>query len=194
MNNPTVHPCIPQRDYGFVSVVAMKLLSFFGWKIRGDLPKQSKFILAVAPHTSNWDFFIGIAVMLCLQLKVKFLGKASIFTWPVKSFLEKLGGVPVNRDARHGVVEQIVKEFNNHEQFVLGLAPEGTRSKTREWKTGFLQIAYQAKIGVVPVSLDFEKKEVMFHPIVSVTKDIDLELSEFKAIFSQVCAKNPQAV
>ncbi|MGB1262724.1 MAG: 1-acyl-sn-glycerol-3-phosphate acyltransferase [Cognaticolwellia sp.] len=194
LKTPIVPACIPSRNYGILKKLAAKVLHWAGWTITGELPKQPKFIVAVAPHTSNWDFFIGIAVMFALNLKISFLGKASIFRWPIRSLLTAIGGIGVDRSHSHGVVGQIVQAFEQHEQFVLGLAPEGTRSKTLEWKSGFLHIAKQAKVPVVPASFDFVKKEVHFHPAVKVTGEIGHELAEFKQIFSEVCAKNPQAV
>ena len=191
---PAVPANVPRRNYGVLGRVARKVLLLRGWKICGELPQQEKFILAVAPHTSNWDFFIGIAAMFSLNLKVSFFGKASIFRWPVKSLLESIGGIAVDRSHSHGVVGQIVETFNQSDKFILGLAPEGTRSKTVEWKTGFLHIAKQAQVPVVPVSFDFAKKEVRFHLGVKITGEINQELIEFKQVFSNVCAKNPQAV
>lgn len=194
MTTPKIADCVPTRNYGFLQKISPKLLSWCGWSIKGELPAQPKFILAVAPHTSNWDFFIGIAVMFTLRLKVSFLGKASIFRWPVKSILTAIGGIAVDRSHSHGVVGQIVQELKHNDSFILGLAPEGTRSKTKEWKTGFLHIAKQAEVPVVPASFDFAKKEIYFHPAVYVTGDISQELVEFKQVFANVCAKNPQAV
>lgn len=194
MNLPHIPDCIPTRKYGVLHSMAKKILTWCGWTINGELPAQSKMIVAVAPHTSNWDFFIGIAAMFSLQLKVSFLGKASIFRWPVKSILTAIGGIAVDRNNRHGVVGQIVQEVARNDKFILGLAPEGTRSKTTEWKTGFLHIAKQANIPVVPVSFDFVKKEIFFHPAVYISGDIKQELVEFKQVFTDVCAKNPQAV
>jgi 1-acyl-sn-glycerol-3-phosphate acyltransferase len=194
MNMPHIPDCIPTRKYGVLHSMAKKILAWCGWTIKGELPTQPKLIVAVAPHTSNWDFFIGIAVMFSLQLKVSFLGKASIFRWPVKSILTAIGGIAVDRNNSHGVVGQIVQEVERNDKFILGLAPEGTRSKTTEWKTGFLHIAKQANIPIVPVSFDFVKKEIFFHPAVYISGDIKQELTEFKQIFTDVCAKNPQAV
>ncbi len=191
---PVVPDCIPRRNYGVLRSLAHYVLHKCGWAITGTLPQQPKFIFAVAPHTSNWDFFVAIAVMFSLNLKVSFLGKTSIFRWPIKSLLTALGGIAVDRSHCHGVVEQIVQAFKTNEQFVLGLAPEGTRSKTAEWKSGFLHIAKQAKVPVVPVSIDFVKREVRFHPAVIISADIKQELVAFKQVFSDVCAKNPQAV
>lgn len=186
--------CLPTRDYGVINRIAIKILTWRGWSIEGELPSQPKLIMAVAPHTSNWDFFVGIAAMFSLQLKISFLGKASIFRWPVKSLLIAMGGIGVERSHSHGVVEQIVEKIKHSDSFILAIAPEGTRSKTTQWKTGFLHIAKQANIPVVPVSLDFAKKNIFFHPAVNITDDISQELIEFKQIFVDVCAKNPQAV
>jgi 1-acyl-sn-glycerol-3-phosphate acyltransferase len=191
---PTVPKCIATRDYGILRRFASQAMVSFGWKITGELPQQPKFILAVAPHTSNWDFFVGIAVMFSLNLKVSFLAKGSIFCWPIKSLLTAIGGIGVDRSHSHGVVGQIVEEFKANEQFILGIAPEGTRSKTIEWRTGFLHIAKQANVPVVPVSFDFVKKEVRFHPSVIIVGDINQALIEFKQIFTDVCAKNLQVV
>ncbi len=194
MNIPSAPECIPTRKYGLLHSIAKRMLAWCGWTINGELPNQPKFILAVAPHTSNWDFFIGIAAMFSLQLKVSFLGKASIFRWPVKSVLTAIGGIAVDRSNSHGVVGQIVQELKRNDKFILGLAPEGTRSKTTEWKTGFLHIAKQGNIPIVPVSFDFAKKEIFFHQEVYISGEISQELIEFKQIFADVCAKNPQAV
>jgi 1-acyl-sn-glycerol-3-phosphate acyltransferase len=191
---PDVADCIPTRKYGVLHSVAKKILGWCGWTIKGELPAQPKFIIAVAPHTSNWDFFVAIAAMFTLQLKVSFLGKASIFRWPVKSLLSALGGVAVDRNHSHGVVGQIVQELKYNDKFILGLSPEGTRSKTVEWKTGFLHIAKQANVPIVPLSFDFAKKEICFYPEVYVSGEISAELVEFKQVFADVCAKNPQAV
>jgi 1-acyl-sn-glycerol-3-phosphate acyltransferase len=191
---PLVPECVPTRNYGVLKRWASTALECNGWTITGSLPTQPKFILAVAPHTSNWDFFVGIAVMFSLNLKVSFLAKGSLFHWPVKSLLTAIGGIGVDRSHSHGVVGQIVEEFKNNEQFILGLAPEGTRSKTAEWRTGFLHIAQQAHVPIVPVSLDFQKKEIRFHAAVTITGEINQELIEFKQVFSNVCAKKTQAV
>jgi len=194
LKTPTVPACIATRDYGLLKRFASQAMLRSGWQIIGELPAQPKFILAVAPHTSNWDFFIAIASVFSLNLKVSFLAKGSIFRWPIKSLLTAIGGIGVDRSHSHGVVGQMVEEFKANERFILGIAPEGTRSKTIEWRTGFLHIAKQANVPVVPVSFDFIKKEVRFHPAVVITGDINQELVEFKRVFANVCAKKPQAV
>jgi len=172
----------------------VKTLSLFGWKITGNFPQEKKFILIVAPHTSNWDFIISMLVMLSLNLKITFMGKKSIFIGPFKWLLTKLGGIAIDRAHSQGVAGQMVSLFEQQEKMILGLSPEGTRSKTTQWKTGFLVIAKKAKVPVVPIRLDFLKKEVEILPMYQVNKDIDEALLDIKSKFDGVCAKNPQLV
>ncbi|MGB1198369.1 MAG: 1-acyl-sn-glycerol-3-phosphate acyltransferase [Thalassotalea sp.] len=182
---------IPKRNNKISSKLASKLLIVLGWRIEGQLPNSHQFIIAVGPHTSNWDFFLGILVMLKLQLKIKFLGKHSIFIWPVKGLLTRLGGIPIERSHRHGVVGQLVERFKSQKPLVLALAPEGTRSKVERWKTGFLQIARQANVPVVPIGLDFDRKAVIIMEPVAVIEDIEQARINFQQLFNDVCAKNP---
>jgi 1-acyl-sn-glycerol-3-phosphate acyltransferase len=191
---PVLHENVPRSHNAFSRWLGITTLKLLGWSIKGDFPQKKKFICAVAPHTSNWDFVIGVAVMLALELKINFLGKKAIFIWPFRGLLKRIGGIPVDRSHRHGVVGQMVKKFNDSEQMVFALAPEGTRSKTVEWKTGFLHIAHQANVPVVPVSLHFDKKEIYIQPESYVNQDISSELIRIKQYFDCSCAKNPQAV
>ena len=184
---------VPRLSPSFVQKLATKLLTLMNWQVLGEIPNKKKFILAVAPHTSNWDFVVAVLVMLRLRLRVTFLGKESIFVGPFGVLLRKLGGMPIERSTAHGVVSHLVDAFEHSETMVLGLSPEGTRSKTVRWKTGFLIIAQRANVPIVPVSLDFSKKQVTFLPAQSVIDDIDKELEQFQKLFKGVCAKNPQS-
>ncbi|WP_260679280.1 lysophospholipid acyltransferase family protein [Thalassomonas sp. M1454] len=183
---------LPRTNSKLSAWLAQKILKLSGWKVVGELPNEAKVIMAVAPHTSNWDFILGILVKFSFNLKVSFLGKSSIFIWPFSLWLKSVGGIAVDRSNAHGVVGQIVNEFNNQSQLILGIAPEGTRSKVTKWKTGFLQIAQQANIPVVPVQLDFKHKQVMFFTKRMVSTDIDKELADIQSLFSPHCAKKPQ--
>jgi len=191
---PRLDDNVPQTKYYYLSAFARKVLKAIGWQVTGTFPEEKKFILAVAPHTSNWDFIIAMLVVLALNLKVTFLGKKSIFVGPLKWLLEKLGGVGIDREHPHGVVGQMVELFNQREKMVIGLSPEGTRSKTKEWKKGFLYIAQQANVPVVPISLDFRKKEISILAPEVISEDIDDALKHIKSLFNDVCAKNPHLV
>ena len=191
---PFVPDCIPVNEGKISPIIGLAVLNLLGWKVVGQLPKKEKFIAAVAPHTSNWDFVVAIASMLAMNLRVRFMGKKTLFVWPFNLVLKSWGGIAIDRNAKHGVVEQMVETFKQSEHLVLGIAPEGTRKKTKQWKSGFLHIAYQADVPVVPVSLDFAKKQLEFHPEIVIGDDIPKELDQMKKIFSHVCAKNPQEV
>ncbi len=191
---PVLPECIPRARGRFSRSIGIIILKALRWSVVGTFPQKPKFIIAVAPHTSNWDFVIGMAMMFALNLRVSFLGKKDIFIWPFKSLLESIGGIAIERSEKHGVVEQMVGQFNQHEQFILALAPEGTRKKTHQWKSGFLHIAHKSNVPVVPVSFDFAKKEIHIHSAIFIGDDIIEELAAFKNIFIDVCAKKPQLV
>lgn len=183
----------PLRGNAFsrwVGRVGMRLLG--GWRIEGELPNVRKAIIPVAPHTSNWDFFIGVFVMLALGLNLSYLGKHTIFRFPVNGLLRWLGGIPVDRRAAAGVVEQMVEQFEQREQLILALSPEGTRKKVAEWKKGFLHIAKAAQVPVVPVALDFSRKVVDITTPLMITGDIDAELARVKSALSHAVGKHPE--
>jgi len=191
---PSVPREVPITHRPIGQKLGLWTLKLLGWKITGDIPNEPKMICAVAPHTSNWDFVVGIAAMLALNLKISFLGKDAIFIWPFGALLKKLGGIPVNRRKSHGVVGQLVSVFERQPQLLLALAPEGTRSKTKQWKTGFLAIAHKANVPVIPLSLHFDCKEIRFGEPRKIGSDIEAELASFKLAFNDACAKNPQSV
>ena len=186
---------IPRRGNKRLKWLGDFVLKKMGWTIEGELPTEHrKFIMPVAPHTSNWDFVVAIAVMFSLDIKVTFLGKDAIFKGVFGKWLSDLGGIGIDRSHRHGVVGQMVERFASHQDMILALAPEGTRSKTKEWKTGFLYIAKQAEVPIVPVGLDYKNKQVVLLPVYFVTKEIEHELEIVKAMYGQFCAKKPHLV
>ena len=130
----------------------------WGWKIVGRLPDEKKYITILAPHTSNWDLIIGIFARSILRVKSKFLAKASLFKPPFGCFFYALGGYPVDRSKSTNLVEKVIEIFNKHDEFILALAPEGTRKKVMRWKSGFYYIAYGADIPILMVSIDYQMK------------------------------------
>lgn len=188
-----VKGAFPLRGNAFsrwVGRVGLRLLG--GWHVVGDLPQVKKAIIPVAPHTSNWDFFIGVFAMLALGLNLSYLGKHTIFRFPVNGLLRWLGGIPVDRRAASGVVEQMVAQFQQRDELILALSPEGTRKKVQEWKRGFLHIAQAAQVPVVPIALDFSRKVVEITPAFMITGTIDEELQRVKAALSHAVGKYPE--
>jgi|SRR5690554_2140503 len=183
----------PLRGNAFsrwVGRTGLRLLG--GWRIEGELPQVRKAIIPVAPHTSNWDFFVGVFVMLALGLKLSYLGKHTIFRFPVNGLLRWLGGIPVDRRAAGGVVEQMVAQFHQRDELILALSPEGTRTKVAEWKKGFLHIAQQANVPVIPVALDFSRKVVEITSPLMIEGEIEAELTRVKAALAHAVGKHPE--
>lgn len=143
------------------------LYNFFfklaGWKITGDVPRDiKKYIIIVAPHTSNWDFPLGLAVRSILKFPSNYLGKKELFDSPFGWLFKKLGGYPVDRKGSHNLVDQVADIYKKEDQFIIAIAPEGTRKNVQKWKTGFYHIAVKAGIPIVMASMDYPSKTVFF--------------------------------
>lgn len=162
------------------------VFKLLGWKIIGDLPDLKKYIIIVVPHTSNWDFVLGVVVRRILNPRIRFLGKNSLFKPPYGWIFKWLGGYPVDRQKSSAMVETVVNIFDKEESFILALAPEGTRSKVPRWRTGFYHMAVQAKVPIVMVGFDFRSKQVVvhspFYPSGDLTKDLTYIQDQFKGI------------
>lgn len=172
----------------FIGALYLRLV---GWRLEGQFPDKKKLIIAVAPHTSNWDFPLAVAVMFATGLRVSFMAKSGLFFWPFNKFMTWLGGISVERSKAHGVVGQMVDKFNSQEQLMLALAPEGTRKVVHKWRTGFLQIANKANVPVLLVGLDFKSKRFILGPLCEVSDDFDAELRKALDFFGSVEGKYP---
>ena len=176
----------------FTGWLGRSVLKITGWQIQGELPQYKKMVIAVAPHTSNWDFFLGVAVLFALRIKIKFLGKHSIFVPPVKTLLKRIGGIPVDRRSAHGVVNQIAMQFAQSEQMILAVAPEGTRSAIYPWKSGFLCIAQESQVPVQLVAFDFKFKRVIIEKVLHPSNNRDDDMRLVYDYFSTINAKYPE--
>lgn len=166
--------------------VAYGLLKLLGWKIVGDVPTVPKCILIVAPHTSSWDFPLGVLARAAIGLRISFIGKASLFKPPFGFIFRWLGGYPVARTVSQDTVAFVVSLFNSHEQFYFALSPEGTRKYTPKLRTGFYQIALQAKVPIVMVGFDFSRKEVQIQSPFSPTGDRKADFEHILGYFRTV--------
>ncbi|MBW3166505.1 lysophospholipid acyltransferase family protein [Ferrimonas balearica] len=137
------------------------ILKCAGWRIEGTLPERRKYVAIVAPHTSNWDFIIGLLARFQLDIPARFIGKHQLFRPPLGWLMRALGGRPVVRTQSNNLVEDVVAMFQQEPEFVLALAPEGTRSPVSHWKTGFYHIARGAGVPIVPVALDFRHRTIV---------------------------------
>ena len=178
----------------FLKLLGMNYLSLFGWKAVGEVPKIPKFVMILAPHTSNWDLIFILAVMYALGIKPFWFGKKQIFWWPVGNFFRWLGGIPVDRGMRKNMVQHTVDVIQTQEQFILGVSPEGTRSNTKYWKTGFYHIAHQAQIPIVFAFLDYALKVGGIGPTMNPAGDIEEDMITIRQFYSGITAKYPHRV
>ena len=157
-----------------------------GWRIDGRLPDLPKFVLIGAPHTSNWDFVLFLGVIFSLRANVRFMGKAELFRFPIGWFFRYCGGIPVDRKKSTGLVEQMVKACNEAEQFILVIAPEGTRYHVTEWKRGFYHIARNAGIPIVMGAIDGKHRTVHLGHIFRPTEDMEADWKAIKRVFEGI--------
>jgi 1-acyl-sn-glycerol-3-phosphate acyltransferase len=165
-----------------------------GWTIQGHIdPDIKKFIAVVGPHTANVDFIIGIMARSVMNMSTtKYLGKSQLFRFPYGILFRKLGGYPVDRSKHNNIVDTVVEIFNQHEEFSIGLAPEGTRSKVEELKTGFYHIARRANIPIIMVALDFSSKAIVFREPFYPTNDVLADFQIIIGFFSRYKGKIPE--
>lgn len=163
------------------------LMWLFKWKIQGNFPENiRKFIIVVAPHSSNWDFVVGVMVRGAVGFRARYLAKASLFRFPFGFIFRALGGIPVDRKTSHKMVDQIAWEVEKHKSFILAITPEGTRKKVLKWRTGFYFIAEKAGIPLVPAQLDWENRQVNFLEPFYPTGNIDKDLPQIQSLFEKI--------
>lgn len=163
-----------------------------GWRFTGaDFPDIRKFVLIVAPHTSNWDFPLGIMAMYALGIRGTFLGKDTLFKFPLGLLMRFLGGFPVDRSARSDVVTQTVELVERTERIIVVLSPEGTRKLTPRWRSGFYWIAQKSGLPILPIAFDFSRKAIHVHPVFEPTGDQDADIAELRKLFRPEMAFDP---
>jgi len=163
-----------------------------GWTISGTLPPDRKFVIMGASHTSNWDFLVFLGAVHAVGRQIRFIGKHSLFRWPLGGFMRALGGVPVDRGSRQDLVSQIVEQFQANDDFILVVAPEGTRSFTTQWKSGFYQIALKAGVPIVAAGPDYPSKRGVFGPVIRPTGNYDQDVRPALAFFRTLTPKHPE--
>ena len=172
--------------------MSIAFLKLTGWKIEGSLPAHTaKCVLIAAPHTSNWDLPYTLMVAFVLKLNIYWMGKNSLFKPPFRSVMMWLGGIPVNREQSTNLVTASAEALRTAEGLVqLVVPPEGTRSKTRYWKTGFYYIALGAKVPIVMAYMDYANKRSGLGPVVYPSGDIEKDMLLVKAFYAPFKGKN----
>lgn len=173
-----------------------KLYSFIyhrllGWKMNLTVPNYDKCVICAAPHTSNWDLFIGKLFYGAIGRKTSFMMKKEWFFFPLGILFKAMGGIPVDRSRKTSLVDQMATRFAQSEQFHLAITPEGTRKANPEWKKGFYYIALNAHVPIVLYGIDYPSKTITGTKVIMPSGDIDTDMAEIKQYFTQFKGKNP---
>lgn len=166
------------------------ILKKLGWKIEGITDYPNKCILCVAPHTSNWDLFLGKLIYSSLGKKANFLIKKTWFFFPMNLVFNAIGGIPVDRSKKTSLTEQMAEEFKKRDYFQLAITPEGTRKQNSDWKRGFYYIALEAKIPIVIIVLDYKDKTVYFKTVFTPTGNADEDIDKIKSYYVNATGKH----
>ncbi|MCE1249479.1 MAG: lysophospholipid acyltransferase family protein [Comamonadaceae bacterium] len=173
--------------------LSLAVLRLNGWKVEGSLPPEAaKSVLIAAPHTSNWDLPYTLMLAFALRLRVYWMGKQSIFNFPFGALMRWMGGIPVNRSQSNNLVASSAEAMRTADgPMQLIVPPEGTRGKTRHWKTGFYHIAQQAGVPIVMAFVDYERKVGGLGPLFVPTGDVEADMARIKAFYAPIKGKNP---
>jgi len=181
LSNPILKPV-----FYMIARIGLFLL---GWKTKGEMPDLKKFVLVAAPHTTNWDFVIFLLIIFKFQIPVHWMGKHTMFIPPFKGMLKRLGGIPIDRTRKGNTVQIMADTFRSADQMIVTIAPSGTRSKTKTWKSGFYRIADQAKVPLVLGFVDYRNKIGGVGPVFHPTGDLEADLDSMKAFYADKCGK-----
>lgn len=167
------------------------MLRLIGWRLVGERPAFSKYIMIGAPHTSNLDFILFLLLIGGHNVQAKWVGKDTLFRGPIGKLATRLGGIPVNRRSSNGFVQQMISAFSQHDELVIAIAPEGTRSLTDSWKTGFYYIARGAEVPITLGFIDSSRKEVGFGPTLIPCGDLEADFEVIRQFYSEKVGLKP---
>lgn len=172
--------------------ISQLILKVIGWKLDDESPQHHRYVLIAYPHTSNWDFIIGMLAMWGMKMPLNWVAKHSMFWGPFGPLFKAIGGIPLNREKSVGFIQKNIDLFEQREEFVLGLMPEGTRSKTSHLKSGFYHIASGANVPVALAYLDYKNKVVGVGKVIELSGDIDADFEVIKVFYQDKTACKPE--
>lgn len=183
-NLTTARQSISQR-------LARAILALAGWELTGSFPNLPKYVLIGAPHTSNWDFPLAMLLMFASGVRFNWIGKDSLFRWPLAGVFRRLGGIPVKRESSNNFVSQIVEAFERSSRLIIAIAPEGTRSLVKRWKTGFYYMALGAQVPLVLGFADYARRQVGVGPVIYPGDDIEATFAQLRVFYGDKTGKYP---
>lgn len=176
-----------QQLYRFI------FFKLMGWKIEGTFNTNiKKCVIIVVPHTSWFDFFIGIFFRGTFPIEINFLAKKELFKFPLGNYLKWVGGTALNRNKSENKVDSIAKIFESKEVFRLSLSPEGTRKKVTQWKTGYYYIAQKANVPIIPIAFDYANKKVIVFNEFAITNNYEKDAAFLESLFVTIKGKVPE--
>lgn len=175
-----------------LSAFARRTLHLLGWKVEGELsPRAERCVVVAAPHTSNWDFPYTLLGALALGMRIRWLGKASLFRAPFGGVMRWLGGIPVHRERANNLVGSSIEALKNAPgPLQLVVSPEGTRSRTTKWKTGFHHIARGAGLPIQLSYLDWARRTAGLGPLVEPGEDVEADVAAIRAFYAPIRGRN----
>ena len=174
-----------------MSAIASRLLGLFGWKVVYVPPPGPKAVIMVYPHTSNWDFPIGILARSTIRLPIGFAGKDSLFRWPFGALFRWLGGIPVDRARRTGFISQMAVEFQRRDLFYLAIAPEGTRRATATLRSGFYRLALATGVPLGCAFIDYSRREIGIQEYLTLSGNEVADLQQIADVYAGRHGKHP---
>jgi 1-acyl-sn-glycerol-3-phosphate acyltransferase len=171
--------------------LATWILALFGWRVLSTPPPAQKGVVIIYPHTSNWDFILGVLARAVLGLRMHWVGKHTLFKWPFESVMRWLGGIPVDRSSPHGMVGQLQQEIARYDQIFITMTPEGTRKHTQYWKSGFYHIAHGLKLPLGLATFNYQKRVVDITNWINLTGDVERDMETIRGIYKDTHGKFP---
>ena len=179
----------------FIRWLGRSLLYVLGWKVLGSIGEEhaeKNLVVIVAPHTSNWDGILGVAAIAGLDARISFIGKDTAFKYGLGAFLKYMGGIPIDRSNPRGVINDAIEKIKKMNGTLLGMSPEGTRSKVEAWKTGFLRIAEGIDAKIIPASIDFSTKEILLGKVFVPSGENKKDIRDLQDYYKVFTAKHPE--
>lgn len=180
------------KPHTLAQSLAHRVLAAAGWRIVGEAPKEAKYVLIAAPHTTNWDLVLLLLASIEYGVWPNWVGKHTLFKPPFGPLMRALGGIAVDRRARHNMVDHLASLFREREKLILAVPPEGTRSAAPHWKSGFYHIAVAAKVPICLGYLDFPTKRAALGPMMMPTGNIKADMEVIRAFYADKRGMYPQ--
>ena len=189
-------PSVPYVDAplapGFRARFAGWVMKLVGWRVVLAQPVPLRCVVVFYPHTSNWDFPLGLMAKWLVGIHFRFIAKDSLFATPLGPWLRRWGGIPVDRSSRTGAIARLAAEFAQHDDFRVAVAPEGTRSLTARWKSGFYHLARAAQVPLALAFIDYRRREIGVGGYMELAGDVAADMSRIAAFYADKTARRPE--